>query len=161
MRNLEEVMSHLDRAQLDRSELLTKARIPHADMRKPAIGTHEFEIYRALLSWAENATEDASQNTVEAAEKPTVNGFTPASQMLEAHRAKTKLDPIDASDPQFDEPITLVNPTQQGDVENGSPDSSASQTGSGGIASPSTSDQSSSDDPFDPAAFNRQHAKRQ
>ena len=154
-------MSHLDRAQLERSKLLTKARIPHATMRRPAIGTHEFEIYQALLTWAKNATDDASQNTVEPAEKPVTNGFTPAGQMLEAHRAKVDLEPIDESDPEFDEPITLVDPSQAEDGETDLQDANDSLSASDGNTTPSTSDQSSSDDPFDPAAFNRRHAKRQ
>ena len=161
IQNLEVVMSHLDRAQLERSKLLTKSRIPHATMRRPAIGTHEFEIYQALLTWAKNATDDASQNTVEPAEKPATNGFTPAGQMLEAHRAKVDLEPLDESDPEFDEPITLVDPSQADDGETDSQDANDSSSASDGNTTPSTSDQSSSDDPFDPAAFNRRHAKRQ
>lgn len=163
--NLAEVMSFLDRAQLERSKLLEKARTPHATMRTPAIGTHEFHIYESILDWARIAIDDADQNTVAPVAKPKGNSFTPASQMLEAHRAKASLGTDDQVGADFEKRITLIDPSA-GEDQSVTPENVVASentekpvSDSHGDSSPTSKQQTPASDPFDPAVFNQRHGK--
>ncbi|MCA9212523.1 MAG: hypothetical protein KDB27_05635 [Planctomycetales bacterium] len=146
-RNLEIVLSHLENGPLERSKLLKMARTPHGPLRAAPIGTHEFEMYKTIVSWAQKAVNE-KRATVQPASLPTPitsNSKSPptvarVTSVLPANHADNNEDSSDRDDIGQ---VSLLDPTVD-DV----PISNES-------SSPIESDPPTQADPFDPSVFNK------